>query len=154
MSNTFAKILSILLAVLFAIAAILGLLFYMKVVPVDAAGEVITEDLMKYVNWILMYAAILLVLVVFVAFIVNPLLKIVSNPKGVIRSVISIAVLAAIVGISYSMGTVEEIKLVEPVENLDGKQILADTTLYAAYILSALVVLAIVVGEGKKLLKL
>jgi len=155
MSNQIAKILSIFLAVLFAIAAIFGLLFYMNIVPLKPLTlSDIPENMMKYVNWILIYSAILLITVVTVAFVINPILKVISNPKGVVRTVISIAILAIIVGIAYSLSSTEAVNLIGNTEEIsNGSLILADTTLYASYILTVLVVLAIIASEVKRLLK-
>ncbi len=182
MSNTFSKILSIFMAVLFVITATLGFLFYYKIVPLnpklpseipdgtlnapsdlnpdyilyDTDGETVigTVDLMKYVNWILMYTVILLVAVVFVSFVVNPILKVISNPKAVLRSVISIIVLAIVLGVSYSLAVSEPIALIGEVVTDELTLKLSGASLYGSYILTALIILSIIVLETKKLLKL
>jgi len=82
------------------------------------------------------------------------ILKVISNPKGVVRTVISIAILAIIVGIAYSLSSTEAVNLIGNTEEIsNGSLILADTTLYASYILTVLVVLAIIASEVKRLLK-
>lgn len=155
MSNQIAKILSIFMAVLFAITAIFGLLFYVNIVPLKPLTLVdIPDNMMKYVNWILLYSVILLLAVVFVSFVVNPVLKIISNPKGVLRTIISIVILAVIVGIAFALSSTEPVHLIggDKIPS-DSSLILADTTLYASYILTGLVVIAIIASEVKRLLK-
>ncbi len=156
MSNQIAKILSIFMAVLFALTALFGLLFYINIVPINPLKTLadIPDNMMKYVNWILLYSVILLLAVVFVSFVVNPILKIVSNPKGVLRTIISIVILAVIVGIAFALSSTEPVHLIggDKIPS-DGSLILADTTLYASYILTGLVVIAIIASEVKRLLK-
>ncbi len=161
MSNQIAKILSIFVAVLFAITAILGLLFYIYIAPLEIPAQVnldkdIPAELMKYINWILMYTLILLVAVIFVSFVVNPILKVVSSPKSVIRSAIGIVTLVIVVGIAYSLSSDEPVKLIQEIspDALAKQVVLADTALYSSYILTVLIFLAIIASNVKNLLKL
>ena len=150
MSNTLSKILKIVLAVIMAITVILGALFYIKVAP---NSDNITEDLMKYVNWIMIWGVILLLLTAFVTLIIGPVMSVITNPKGIVKSLISIGIILVIFVIGYAMSNVEEIHLAVPVKNLDATQRIADTSLYSMYILGVLGIFAIIFAEVKSLLK-
>ena len=150
MSNTLSKILKIVLAVIMAITVILGALFYIKVAP---NSDNITEDLMKYVNWIMVWGVLLLALTAFVTIIIGPIMSVIANPKGIIKSLISVGIIAVILVIGYAMSNIEEIQLAVPVKNLAATQRIADTSLYSMYILGILGIVAIVFAEVKNLLK-
>ena len=158
MPKTLSKILRIVLLVLLAISVLLGVLFYIKIAPLKP-DEIITPDLMKYIDWFMAWGVILTVLVVFFTFVVGPIMAIISNPKGVVKSLISIVILAVIVGIgfAFSSPSTEGINLaagLDSITNIAPKLKIADTSFYTIYILAGLGVLAIFFAEIKGLLKL
>ena len=149
MSNTLSKVLNIILLVLMAVTVILGVMFYVKVAP----AEEITENLMKYINWFMIWGLILIVTVIFFAVIVGPIISIINNPKGIIKTGISIVFLGIIIAIGFALAKVEDIHLAEEVTNLATRQKVADTSLFSMYILAGLGIIAIFFSEIKSILK-
>ena len=156
MPKTLSKILNIVLLVLLAISVLFGALFYIKIAPLP--DENVPAELMKYINWFMVWAAILTVLVVFFAVIVGPIMSIISDPKGIIKSLISIVVIGIIIGIGFAISSpsMEGIHIageLGEIANISAKLRVADACLYTTYILSGLGILAIFFAEIKSLLK-
>ena len=149
MSNTLSKVLNIILLVLMAVTVILAVMFYVKVAP----AEEITANLMKYINWFMVWGVILIILVIFFAVIVGPIIEIINNPKTIIKGAISLVFLGIIIAIGFAMSKVEDIHLAEEVTNLATRQKVADTALFSMYILAGLGIVAIIFSEIKSFLK-
>ena len=133
------KILTILKYVLLAgsVASIAGLLFVEK----DSTGEDFIVGLM--LNWLYLligFAAVVTVLL--------PMINIVKDPKGAVKSLIGLGIVAVVLALCYALSDTT------PVTNSGGgffenetELRLSDTGLYAAYFAVATAMLATVVGE-------
>lgn len=104
-------------------------------------------------NLMLIYAYILVAITIFVA-IIFPIINIIKNPKGSMRSLLGILLMVVVLGVSYLVSSSEPMTLsdgavVDSVSTLK----LADMGLYAAYVMLAVAFLAILFGELKNALK-
>ncbi len=133
------KILTILKYVLLAgsVASIAGLLF----VETESAGE-------SYVVGIMLTWLYCLVGFAVVVTVLLPLINIVKDPKGAVKSLIGLGIIAAVLALCYALSDSS------PVINSGGgffentaELKLSDTGLYAAYFSLAAAMLATVVGE-------
>jgi len=87
MSNTITKTLNLFLVLLLAVCGILTILFY---------AESIELDILMYWTYVLTFISI-------AAAIVFPIAFIITNPRNAVKSVLTVVLLIAIVGISYSL---------------------------------------------------
>ncbi len=103
-------------------------------------------------NWTI----IMIALAVIVAFIIGPVVSIISNPKSLVKGLVSIGVLVIIVVIAYTMssGDTSTIHLSYHIPNLQSQLIFTETGLLSLYILFAITVLAVIVAETKNIFKL
>lgn len=107
-------------------------------------------DLMM--NWTL----ILLLVVIVFAFVIGPITSILTNPKSIIKGLISLIILGAIVGVAFSMSSSDTsgIHIVKEISNLEEKAKITDVGLISLYIMGGMTILAIFISEIKSLLKL
>ncbi len=131
-----------------AFTAVIAVFYYLNIKDADALSPII--DL--FMNW----AVILTIAAILVAFVVGPVVSIISNPKSLIKGMISIGILVLIVVIAYttSTGDVSTIDLNYDIENLQSQLIFTETGLATLVIVVSLAILAVIVGEVKSLLKL
>lgn len=110
------------------------------------------EDFM--IDWVLNKITYLLMIVALLAIVFGIVMSIMSNPSGVIRSIVSIAVLGIIFGIGYSMAS----DAVKPfyqnfgVTDPSTSQMIG-AGLLTVYILSGLAVVGILFTEVSKFFK-
>lgn len=100
----------------------------------------------------LVYTYILFALAILVS-IIFPLINIVKNPKGSMRSLLGILAMVVVLGISYIFSS--DTPIVTPVAVYDSPVSLrlSDMGLYAAYIMLAVAFIAIIFGELKNAFK-
>ncbi len=132
------KFLPILKFVLAAISVVLVLVFFLGWVDVDA---------MLIWNYVLLALAIALIIIL-------PAINMIKNPKGAIGSLIGLAIIVVLSGITYAMASDT------PVVNSGGGFFedamtlkLTDVGLYLTYISLAAAVLVAVLGEVRNALK-
>ena len=94
--------------------------------------------------------AYLLLAVAVIGAIGFPILEIVKNPKGAKGALIGIGIIVAVFGISYVMGSEENLS---KIEITGGTARLVDTGLYAFYILAFAAIAATIYSEVSKIFK-
>lgn len=131
------KYLSIIRYILLAISALVVVLYFMGAVPVD---------LMLRWAYILLGVAVL-------SAVLMPLLGLAQNPKGAVRSLIGLAIVAVVLGVAYSLGS--SVPVETAVTTFDDPMTLklSDTGLFAMYTALTVTIASIVVGEIANLLK-
>ena len=87
------------------------------------------------------------------AAILFPAFNILSNPKGALRSLVGLAIIAVIVGIAYSLSSSETIVTSANVFDDPTALKLSDTGLYTTYVAAVLAIVSIFVGEISKIFK-
>jgi hypothetical protein len=132
------------------ISVILAILFYIGIKNEQATASNI--DLLM--NWTL----VMVILAVVVAFLIGPILSIITEPKNLAKSLISIGVLVVVVLLAYSFssGDISAIKLnytIDP-EKLRKQLVFTETGLTTFYIMLGLTFVATLVAELKGLFKL
>lgn len=143
MSNNLSKILNILTYVMIGITAILVAMFFLGGdVPDQAHRTPVFTDLL--LNW-----AGILFLITIALSIVFPVIQLFIDPKGAVKGLIGLAVLAGLVVICYSMadGTILDIPGYSGPDNNEGTLIYADTVLFSMYFLSLGTVASIFITE-------
>ena len=130
------------------VSVVLAVLFYINIKNDNALQTYI--DLMM--NWTLIMA----VLAIFIAFIVGPIMSMITNPKSAVKALIATAVMIIIfvLGYALSKGDVSTVHLNIEVENLKSKLIMTETGLISLYIMAGLTILAVIVAEVKNIFKL
>jgi len=131
-----------------AFSLVIAVIYYSKIKDADALSPLI--DL--FMNW----AVVLAIAAIVFAFLVGPIVSIISNPKSLIKGMISVGVLVLIVVIAYttSTGDVSTVQLNYDIENLQSQLIFTETGLATLVIVVGLAFLAVIVGELKSMLKL
>jgi len=134
------------------ISAILGIVFYLGIKDESAVAS--NVDMM--ITW----AVVLVIAIIVFAFLIGPIVSVLSNPQSLIKGLISIGVLAVVVIIAYSLTNpdISRINIIK-IDQMDldvlKKQItFAETGIISFYIFTGLVLAGIVVSEIKGLLKL
>lgn len=130
------------------ISVLLAVIYYLGI-----GDEVkVSANVDLLMNWTLF----LIIAIVALAFLVGPILSILTNPKSLMKGLVSIVVLVVIFGIAYAFSSddTSNISIVKEVTNLGQKAKVADIGLVSFYIITGLTILAIVVAEVKSLLKL
>lgn len=104
------------------------------------------------INVMLIYAYILLAVTILVA-LIFPLINIVKNPKGSMRSLIGLLAMVVVLGIGYIFS--KSTPIITPVDTYDNvfELRLTDTGLIAAYIIFFVAIATILFGEIKSALK-
>lgn len=108
------------------------------------------------VDMMIKWTVLLVGIAILFAFLLGPIISVLSNPKSLFKGVISIGVLAAIFIVAYVLAKadVSTVDLYSKVDNLEGKLKFTETGLIALYIVVGLTILAVVFSEIKSLLKL
>lgn len=143
MSNTLSKYLDILTYVMIGLTAIFVAMFYLGgEVPNQAYPTPVYSDLL--IHW----AKILFVVSAGLS-ILFPIIQLVVNPKGALKGLVGLVVLALVVLFSYSLsdGTLLDLPGYTGIDNNPGTLQFADTVLYTMYALGIGTVVAIVVTE-------
>lgn len=103
-------------------------------------------DLMLYWTYVLLGLTIL-------AALLFPLINIVTNPKGAIRSLIGLVIIAAVLVVSYAVSS--DTPIITPVATFDNPFTLkfTDMGLYTTYIALGAALLAVLFGEIRAMFK-
>ncbi len=156
MSDTLSRILRIVLALLIAVSFAMTLWFYFTASGIESSLE--TETKIEQFGSVLEYFVDWTYVLLFLAAggtILFAVLDIVLNPKGAVRTLIPVAILAVIVGVAFSTASSDLLYM----PNYDGAGNepttlkWAGTSLYVTYILFAGAFVAIVVSEVSKIFK-
>lgn len=131
------KYLSIIRYVFLAISVLTVLLYFVNVSDVDLM-----------LNW----AYILLGLTIAVS-ILFPVANLVQNPQGALRSLVGLAIVAVVLGISYAVAS--DAVIVTPVNTFDDPVSLklSDMGLYTTYIALGVAIVASIIGEISNIFK-
>ena len=131
-----------------SISVLLAILYYFG----------ISNDAKVSANFDLMYnwTRILLVVIIALAFLIGPIISIITNPKGLVKGGISIVVLIVIFGLAYafSSGDVTTVHLNYEIEGLQQKLTFTEIGIISFYLIGGLTIVAILLSEVKSLLKL
>lgn len=127
--------------VLFLIG-VLSLVYFLALAPTTDAG----------VGVMLIWAYIIVAIAVVVT-ILFPVLNLFTNPKGAVRSLLGLALLVVLIGVSYALSS--DAPIITPADTFDNPLTLkiTDTQLYTAYVMLAVAVLAVIGGEIRNALK-
>jgi cytosine/uracil/thiamine/allantoin permease len=142
------KILTIAKWVLMAVSVFLFIIFFLKVVPLSDMGEQITSGVTDgFLGW-----ALALLVVCAVAALAFPIkdfiVKAVSNPKSVLKTIIALGVILIIFFISYAMSSGAADSMAPTlVESDEGTRFWSGTGLNALYIVLGLTVLSVIGTE-------
>jgi len=130
-----------------AITVVLAVLYYMNI-----NNE---ANLDKYIDILFLLIIVVAVLSVFFAFILGPIMSMITNPKAITKALISIAVLVVIFLVAYGLASPDtsKIMLQIKVDNLPQKVLYTETGLIALYIMAVLAILSIVIEGIKNVLK-
>lgn len=144
-----SKILSIVLYAILAITLVFAGLFYFggDVVGATYYTPVYTET---FINW-----GIALVIGTAVITLLFEIVRLIFNPKNAVRSLVSIAIIALVIFIAYSMSdaTILNLPGYEGSDNVPSMLILSDTFLYTMYFLFGGAFLAIIYSEVSRLFR-
>ena len=137
-------IIDIFLILFLAVSVVLAVYFYIHIKDLNVS--------VAPLNLFFYWAYFLLALAILFAFIVGPLVGMIQTPKSAIKGIISAAVLLGVVAIAYSFSSTTPVDLNIEIKNMTFALRLADTSLYSAYILGGLGIIAIIIAELKELL--
>ena len=129
------------------IGVILAFVFYHKVSnDSNLDGTVLTMFNLTYV---------IAILAVLFAFVIGPILSILTNPKSLTKALISIGVLVVVFLVAYGMASPDTTGINPGVDIKDlSKTVLwTNTGLISMYIMAILAVLAVIAAEVRTLLK-
>lgn len=131
------KHLSIVRYILIAVSVLSILLYFTNSVDVDLM-----------LRW-----GYIMVAITVASVILLPLYNLIQNPKGAVRSLMGLVIIAVVVGVSYALSSAETV--VTPATVYDDPLTLrfSDTGLYTTYIAFAATILAIFAGEIRNVLK-
>jgi hypothetical protein len=133
---------------------VLGISVLLAVVYYFGIGDEIkvsaNVDLMM--NWTI----ILIIVIIALAFLIGPIISVITSPKTLVKGGISIGILLVIFALAYAFsgGDVSTVYLNYEIEGLKQKLAFTELGLISFYIIGALTVFAIFVSEIKSLLKL
>lgn len=130
----------------------LGVVFTALMMLGGTEGDV--NETPVYTDAILRFSYLLIVLGIG-AIIVFEIINLILHPQNAKKSLMSVGIVAAIVGIAYALSDGTPLKIIgyEGTENVPSMLILTDTGLYTFYILFGVVVLAIIGSEVSRMLK-
>ncbi len=152
MSNKLAKIVSYILYTLMLISVVLVVLFYFgKVVP-GTEGTNMEEPVIT--KTILLWAGILAGLTALLS-LIFPIINMVTNPKAIKRTVITLVGVAVLIFIAWLLASdaLLDMPHYEGKDNVPKTLKLAGTGLFTTYILAGLAVLSILYSEIVKYFK-
>lgn len=130
------------------ISVVLAFLFYLNIKD--------EKTLSSFIDMLMNWTIVMVVLAIAFAFLIGPIVSIISNPKSLIKGLISIGVIIVVVVIAYTLssGDVTTVHLNYEVKNLQSQLMFTETGLITFYIMGAVTVLAIIVAEVMSLFKL
>lgn len=141
------KVLRIILFVLLAVSAILGILFY-------AGGEDVSGQPV-YTNTFLIWAFILACIAV--AFtIILPVIQMILNPKAAVKSLLGVLGIAVVIFIAFAISSGEKLGITNPElmqYDVRGTLKYAGTLINSVYLLAGLAILSMIFSEVSKLFK-
>ena len=141
------KVLRIVLIILLAVSAVLGILFY-------AGGEDISGQPI-YTNTFIVWAYILAGIAVVFA-IVFPIFQMIKNPKAAVKGLLGLVVVAVIVFVAYAVSSGEKLGITNPElmqYDVRGTLKYAGTLLNSVYFLAGLAILSMIYAEVSKIFK-
>jgi len=142
-----SKILRIVLIILLAVSAVLGILFY-------AGGEDISGQPV-YTNTFIVWAYILAGIAVFFA-IIFPIFQMIKNPKAAVKGLLGFLVVAVVVFVAYAVSSGEKLGITNPElmqYDVPGTLKYAGTLLNSVYFLAGLAILSMIFSEVSKMFK-
>src|SRR6056297_1261503 len=142
-----SKVLRIVLIILLAVSAVLGILFY-------AGGEDISGQPI-YTNTFIVWAYILAGIAVVFA-IVFPIFQMIKNPKAAVKGLLGLVVVAVVVFVAYAVSSGEELGITNPElmqYDVPGTLKYAGTLLNSVYFLAGLAILSMIYAEVSKIFK-
>lgn len=130
------------------ISVVLAFLFYINIKE--------PKTLSSFINILMNWTIIMVVLAIAFAFLIGPIVSIISNPKSLIKGLISVGVLVVIVVIAYTLssGDITTVHLNYEIANLQSQLIFTETGLITFYIMGGITVLAVIVAEVMNIFKL
>jgi hypothetical protein len=138
MTDKSSKLLQILLGVLLAVSAVLGILFY---------TDVISDDLVLYWGYIL-------VIITAAITIIAPLIYLIFNLRNAFKFLIILAAMVVLAVISYALSTNEFSALkLEEMDSSAETSVTVGAGLIFLYILAALAILSIVYASISRIFK-
>ncbi len=147
------------------ISVILAILFYIGLANDQTISSKVLHFIVVFVkkhidtvNLLMYWTIIMVILAIVIAFLIGPILSIITNPKNLAKSLISIGVLVVVVLLAYSFssGDISTINLnytIDP-EKLKKQLVFTETGLTTFYIMLGLTFVATLVAELKGLFKL
>jgi len=130
------------------VSMVLAFLFYINIKD--------EKTLDSFINLLMNWTVIMVILAIAFAFLIGPIVSILSSPKSLIKGLISIGVLVVIVVVAYtfSSGDVTTVHLNYEIANLQSQLIFTETGLITFYIMGGITVLAVIVAEIVSIFKL
>ncbi|MFO7842615.1 MAG: ABC-2 transporter permease [Bacteroidales bacterium] len=142
-----SKILRIVLIILLAVSAVLGILFYAG--GEDVSGQPVYTN--TFIGWAFILAGIA------VAFaVIFPIFQMFKNPKAAVKGLLGLLVVAVVVFIAYAVSSGEELGITNPElmqYDVPGTLKYAGTLLNSAYLLAGLAILSMIYSEVSKMFK-
>lgn len=138
------KILTIAKWALMLISVVLFALFFTNVVPLsDMQSQIENGTTNMFLGW-----ALVLLIVCAVTAVAFPVVNMIANPKSAIKTIIALAVVAVIFGISYAMSS-GALDSMAPtlVESDESTRLWSGAGLNALYITLTLTILAVIASE-------
>jgi len=138
------KILTIAKWALMLISVVLFALFFTNVVPLsDMQSQIENGTTNMFLGW-----ALVLLCVCAVAAVAFPVVNMVANPKSAVKTIIALAVVAVIFGISYAMSS-GALDSMAPtlVESDESTRLWSGAGLNALYITLTLTIVAVIASE-------
>ena len=147
-NNVVKKIATITGWVALGISVILALVYYVGI------GD--DQKVAANVNLLMTWTQILLIIIIVFAFLIGPILSILTNPKSLVKGLVSLGVLGVVILLAFifSKADVTTVNLLYEIEGLQQKLKLTEVGLISFYIIASLTILAILFSEIKSLLKL
>jgi hypothetical protein len=144
-----SKILSIVLYAILAITLVFAGLFYFGG-EIEGATYYTPAYTETFLNW-----GIALVIGTAVITLLFEIVRLVINPKNAVRSLVSIAIIALVIFIAYSLSdaTILNLPGYEGSDNVPSMLVLSDTFLYTMYFLFGGAFLAIIYTEVSRMFR-
>ena len=144
-----SKILSIVLYAILAVTLVFAGLFYFggEIEGTTYYTPAYTES---FINW-----GVALVIGAAIITIIFEIVRLITNPKNAVRSLVSIAIIALVVFIAYSLSdaTVLNLPGYDGPDNVPSMLLLSDTFLYTMYFLFGGAFLAIIYTEVSRMFR-
>lgn len=149
----------ILTMALYAIVLIISVVGFVKIFTADALGKTVEEmvsdpDIIMGTAILITLSVVLIVIVIFSAFLASPILAIISNPQGFIKSLIGAGALLVVFFIGYALAGDEVTRTYETMGiNSPGQSKMIGGVIYTVFILIVLGVLSFIYSSINSLLK-